>query len=51
MYAKKGDLEGILKYLQNVLNDPTGKEVYKTVEDVYNKIVKIAKSKTILNAS
>ncbi len=51
MYAKKGDLEGILKYLQNVLNDPAGKEVYKTVEDVYNKIVKIAKSKTILNAS
>ncbi len=52
MHAKKGDLEGILKYLQNVLNDPTGKEVYKvlkacgkkTVEDVYDKIVRIARS-------
>jgi len=52
MHAKKGDLEGILKYLQNVLNDPTGKEVYKvlkacgkkTVEDVYDEIVRIARN-------
>lgn len=52
MHAKKRDLEGILKYLQNVLNDPTGKEVYKvlkacgkkTVEDVYDEIVRIARN-------
>jgi len=51
MHAKNGDLEGILKYLQNVLNDPTGKEVYKvlkacgkkTVEDVYDEIIRIAR--------
>ena len=51
MYARERDLDGILKYLQNVLNDRVGKEVYKvlkacgkkTVEDVYDEIVRIAK--------
>jgi hypothetical protein len=50
-YAEKRDIEGILNYLMNVQNDQTGKEVYKilkaynkkTVEDVYDEIVRIAR--------
>ena len=50
-YGKKGDLEGILNYLYRVQGDSTGREVHKilkacgkkTVEDVYDEVVKIAK--------
>ncbi len=51
-YAKKGDIEGILNYLLNVQRDDTGIKVSKilkacnkkTVEDVYDEIVRIARS-------
>jgi len=50
-YARRGDLEGMIKYLQNAMNDPTGREVCKilracgkkSLEDVYWKILKIAR--------
>ena len=50
-YARKGDIEGILNYLFNVQRDDTGIRVSKvlkacnkkTVEDVYDEIVGIAR--------
>jgi len=50
-HAKKGNIEGILSYLFNVQGDATGIRVSKilkacgkrTVEDVYDEIVKISK--------
>ena len=50
-YADRNDLQGLLRYLNNVLRDSTGRRVAKyikaggrkTLEDVYPQILKIMK--------